>query len=613
MQPLRKHEKLLLIGLLLSALLIRVLLISSLEDKPYFHKPVVDSAAYDEWGQRIAGGELTSSGAFYQDPLYPYFLGGAYALFGHDLFVVRLIQAVIGVLGCWFLFAAGRRLGGTSVALVALGIAAFYKPFLFYDTALLKEWLAVVLVEALLYFLTIRKPSGWLASGITLGLGVLVRANLLLFGGALVIALLLRKEIRSAALVAGGMIVAIAPATIHNAVAEKEFILTTYQLGPNLYIGNHAANNTGRYVPPPFLTTAAPGFEERDFRAEAERARGRTLSPSEISDHYVSRTWTEFEAGRFLKVTGRRLLEYLNNYEVPDNYHYDFMRRFSGVLRIPFPGFWLLAFFAPMGLLFAWRERKKWHELYLFLPLYYLSIIGFFVFARYRLPVIPVLILFASLGIVELVKRSREKKIPWGPVVAGALFLVISLVPIGRRDFNVAHYNLALHYFKNDQPAAAAAELEFVRDIKQPQWVYLRGLAYEKASIPDRALEAFYEAANLDPQSAEAAFHLGLSYRANGDPREALRWFREARKRKPNHLEAALEIGRIYMERGEWTRAEEVLSLAAEQSWRGHLELARLYKKIGIWPRVIEEADKVLIEIPDEAEALKLRNEAKKK
>ncbi|SVD17289.1 uncharacterized protein METZ01_LOCUS370143, partial [marine metagenome] len=73
-EPLRKHEKLLLIGLLLSALLIRALLIASLEDKPYFHKPVVDSAAYDEWGQRIAGGELTSSGAFYQDPLYPYFL-----------------------------------------------------------------------------------------------------------------------------------------------------------------------------------------------------------------------------------------------------------------------------------------------------------------------------------------------------------------------------------------------------------------------------------------------------------------------------------------------------------------------------------------------------------
>ncbi len=613
MTPLRKIEKGALAGLLLAAFGIRVLLVLSLEDKPYFYNPVIDSAAYDAWGKEIAGGELIGTEAFYQDPLYPYFLGGIYSLAGHDLMRVRMVQAFLGVVGCWFLFAAARRMGGTAVAFVALILAAFYKPLLFYDTALLKEWLAVFLVEALLFFLALENRKGWIGAGISLGLAILVRANLLLFAIVLVTGLLIRKRFAPALLVAGGLLLMIAPVTIRNGIVAGDFVLTTYQLGPNLYIGNHSGNETGRYVPPPFLTTAAPGFEEKEFRAEAERSRGRSLLPSEISSHYVSRTRAEFDSGRFLKVTGRRIAEYGNNYEVPDNYNYSFMKRFSWVLRAPLPGFWILAFLAPMGMIFAWRDRKKWAWVYLLVTAYFLSIIFFFVFARYRIPVVPPLILFAAMGMVELWKRCRKKHLPWVPLVVGTLCLAQSLIPIGRRDFRVAHYNLALHYFENDQPAKSAAELELVREVKQPQWIYLRGLAYEKAEIPDQALEAFYEAANLDPASADAALHLGMAYRESGDPKEALRWFREARRRDPNHLEATLQIGRSYMLRGEWTRAEEIFSLVTDQSWKGHLELARLYKKIGIHPRVIEEADKVLEAVPGHPEARQLRNEAMKR
>lgn len=609
MTPLRKIEKGALAGLLLAALAIRVALVFSLEDKPWFHDPVVDSAAYDEWGQRIAGGEIVGTEAFYQDPLYPYFLGGLYSLAGHDLLLARLVQAALGVLGCWFLFSAARKLGGTAVAFTALTLAAFYKPFLFYDTALLKEWLAVFLVEALLFFLS---RGGRLTAGIAIGLGVLVRANLLLFGVTLVAGLLIRKRVKQALLVTAGLLLVIVPVTIRNAVVADDFVPTTWQLGSNLYIGNHAGNETGRYVPPPFLTTAAPGFEEKEFRAEAERSRARTLKPSEISSYFVSRTWAEFDAGRFLTVTGRRVAENLNSHEVPDNYNYDFMRRFSWVLRLPLPEFWTLALLAPMGMIFAWGERKKWGWIYIFVPVYFLSIAFFFVFARYRLPVIPALILFASMGLVELWRRCRAGKIPWIPLGVGLLFFAQSLIPIGHRDFHVAHYNLALHYFEHDRPGEAAAELEFVREVKHPQWIYLRGLAYEKAEIPDRALEAFYEAVQLDPGSAEAAFHLGIAYRDNGDPAEARKWFGKARLRDPNHLEATLEIGRSYMESGEWIRAEEILSLAAERSWKGHLELARLYEKIGIRSRVIEEADTVLREVPGQPDALRLRERAEK-
>ena len=56
---------------------------------------VLDSADYDAWAMNIARGDWIGTGVFYAMPLYPYFLGVVYFLFGHFLSAARFVSSSI--------------------------------------------------------------------------------------------------------------------------------------------------------------------------------------------------------------------------------------------------------------------------------------------------------------------------------------------------------------------------------------------------------------------------------------------------------------------------------------------------------------------------------------
>src|SRR6478609_7002101 len=82
------------------ALLVRLVHVWQLRRSPFFSLLMGDSHGYDEWAQRIAGGEWLGHEVFYQAPLYPYLLGVIYAVAGRHLLVVRIVQALIGSASC---------------------------------------------------------------------------------------------------------------------------------------------------------------------------------------------------------------------------------------------------------------------------------------------------------------------------------------------------------------------------------------------------------------------------------------------------------------------------------------------------------------------------------
>ena len=100
---------------------------------PFFTALMGDSRSYDEWARRIAGGEWIGRDVFYQAPLYPYFLGVVYAIFGRDLLAVRLIQALIGSASCVLLALACRRLFGDAAGAAAGLLLALWAPAIFFD------------------------------------------------------------------------------------------------------------------------------------------------------------------------------------------------------------------------------------------------------------------------------------------------------------------------------------------------------------------------------------------------------------------------------------------------------------------------------------------------
>src|SRR5262245_16160940 len=115
------------------ALAVRLLAWFQVQGSPWCAVPLGDARFFDEWGQRIAAGHWLGYDVFYQAPLYPYFLGVLYALFGHAAWLVRLIQLVLGALSAVLVAAGTRRLFPGRAGGAAGVLAALYAPAIWYD------------------------------------------------------------------------------------------------------------------------------------------------------------------------------------------------------------------------------------------------------------------------------------------------------------------------------------------------------------------------------------------------------------------------------------------------------------------------------------------------
>src|SRR5437016_6729583 len=110
------------------ALTLRIIHIWQMRSSPFFSVLIGDARGYDQWAQRIPGGDWLGRDVFYQAPLYPYFLALTYSLAGRSLMLVRIVQAVIGSCSCVLIAAAARRVFSARAGLIAGLILAVYAP-----------------------------------------------------------------------------------------------------------------------------------------------------------------------------------------------------------------------------------------------------------------------------------------------------------------------------------------------------------------------------------------------------------------------------------------------------------------------------------------------------
>ena len=106
-------------AIFLIALLIRLFHLVQIEAIPLFYHLAGDGRTYDEWAQRIAAGDWLGTGVFYQTPLYPYFLGVLQIFFGHDLWLIRFFQILLGSLSCALIYLIGARLFSRAAGIAA--------------------------------------------------------------------------------------------------------------------------------------------------------------------------------------------------------------------------------------------------------------------------------------------------------------------------------------------------------------------------------------------------------------------------------------------------------------------------------------------------------------
>lgn len=378
---------------------LRIVHLAAMKGTPFFDGLILDARAYDEWAQRIASGELIGPGAFWIDPLYAYVLGGLYAVLGHDLLAPRALNALLG-LGT-ALLAAGialRVLHSRVAALAACAIVALFVPAIHFESQIEKTALTVFLVALSSYLFVGGTPRSIAAAGLATGVAALARGNVLLFIpiGALALwrgwdrdaddALSATAALRRGR--AGLFLVCALPviglATAHNVAASGELVLTTTNFGVNLYIGNHLENLNGTYTPTSFATPTSKN-EQADFRAEAARRSGETLSDRALSTYWSREALRVMvsEPGATLQRTWRKLRSVLHNDEIPDSESVELFAHWSKVVAAPVIWFGQLWPLALLGGLTCFRRRGV-KIVVAIAVLYVASLLPFFVLARLR-------------------------------------------------------------------------------------------------------------------------------------------------------------------------------------------------------------------------------------
>jgi tetratricopeptide (TPR) repeat protein len=516
---------------------------------PFFDVLMGDARGYDAWATRLAAGDWIGTDVFYQAPLYPYFLGSLYAIAGRDLLIVRVVQALVGGASAALLADTAARLFSRRVGWVAgLGLA-LYAPAIFFDVLLQKTVLDVFFI-CLTLWISSRliadraRPALWAALGAALGALSLTRENAL----ALVLVAIVwavskngkhegheaheghegkplktffspaarRQKKQSGdqdgkrparfpilrdlrvlrvlrvpplALVAGLAIVLL-PVVARNYSVDGGFYLTTSQFGPNFFIGNNPAAD-GTYMSLR-QGRGAPEFERQDATELAEQALGHALTPAEVSTYWRDRAlgFITSEPGHWLALMSRKVALLWNASEMLDTESQESYEEISPLLQaLALVGhFGILVPLALVGLIVAWPDRRRLWPILAFFGVYAASVVLFFVFARYRFPLVPFLLLFGAFGLVSAVSLAARSS-------------------PGRRAAIAAAVGLAA--VATNWPLLPSTRMRAITETNL-------GTALYEAGRLDEAVTRYEKAVALQPDYAPAYNNLGVTLRAKG-------------------------------------------------------------------------------------------------
>jgi len=405
---------------------------------------------------------------------------------------------------------------------------------------------------------------GWfVAAGLVLGLSAIARPSILIVLPVLPLVLRWSGERGGARprWLAGSLatwaaaLVPILPITARNWFVGGDLVLIASQGGVNFHIGNHAGGDGVTAIVPGTRGDWMGGYE--DAIRMAEEAEGRALRPSEVSRHYFARGWSFVlgEPSKSVPLLLKKLRLFWAGGERPNNKQiYFFWEEFRlGRWPLPLVGFWLVGPLGLAGIFLAWR-RPEARLLAAFVVTYGLGVVAFFVNARFRLPVVPALIVLGVVGVAELAglwRTDRRRALAW----TGGVLLAFAIVDSDHLRFD------------GRLGANEAAS-----------WASV-GNAYDSAGRNAEAIEAYERAVELAQAHPSAAFgeiadrvlfDLGRCLWREGDRSRALQLMESGEDDDPRRVRDKVYLAACYVQVGRRESASRVFLQIA--SWPGQAE-----------------------------------------
>ncbi len=437
----------------LAAAVFWVVFLGQAEDSVFGKVPILDEVYYLDQAAARTKDPSVASEPYFVSPLYPLLIamtGSGESVPDSRVFPPGQLRGIrLFQIACWLgvvillRLIAGRFMGRATepgwkkdlILWLPAVLFALYRPAAVYTVSILLEMPLVLLVTAAVYLMTrledrVNGPGRGvvfpLILGVVLGLGGLFRGTaLLLLVPALVLAARNAADRKAAIgrvlLVLAAVVFVLSPAVIHNSRIAGRLTGPTLNAGVNLFIGNGPEAN-GFYV------AVVPGDWRHDPAGReylAER-QGGPIPSLATADRIWGREALRTMVGNPARTAGlwlKKVWLHLQGWEIDQLTPLTGWRNAAPILAwMPVP-FALLVALGLGGMAGRWRDQRvRWLAAALAVLVAGQSL--FFVVSRYRLALVPILCLLATVGLVEILRKNRR-------AVLVSLLAVLVTVPWG--------------------------------------------------------------------------------------------------------------------------------------------------------------------------------------
>jgi tetratricopeptide (TPR) repeat protein len=533
-------------------LLIRVVVLARLTASPYLLPTRGDMHFYDEWARRILSGELSDHLAFYGLPGYPYLLAALYKVAGYGPFVPALLQALLDAGTAMLIYKIsvaifpGIGLRRSQVAgLIAAAGWAFFVPAQTYAVILMPTAWAVFIFWLILWRIVSRKnaPKGWeaLILGLLVGLTATAIASILFLIPLVVSAILLKPAtsihsrlgtpISALVLLFLGAAAGTSPCWVHNCLIAGDRVFLSAHSGINFWIGNNPASNGYPRFPPGLRAGQAAMLQ--DSIDAAESAAGHPLKRGEVSRYWSAKTrdYIERYPLAWLRLLALKLRTFWSAFQYDDLSIITILRE----QKVTFPGiyFGLVATLALPVMFLLWNTAPLSRWITAAIVLHLLALLPVFTTERYRLPIVPGLLVFAAFGLItffnNLVAGKFNSVISYGALLAVST-LFVSWPQSDPSLWALDAYNSGWQALESGDLVLAQRKLEIARSYvpDNAETNFALGNLKLAQNDPTTASVFYCTTLSLDPRHRGAINNLGVLALENGRPDIAEQRFREA-------------------------------------------------------------------------------------